>query len=248
MFSPIKKNIPNAITCLNLLSGCVALVLSFKKEYVEYAPYFIFLAAVFDFFDGFAARMLHSYSEFGKQLDSLADVVSFGLAPAAIMFNLLDTSLVYQNGNYDFEVATIPQLILLFSAFLIAIFSALRLAKFNIDQNQSDKFIGLPTPANALFISSLLLIVYKVEALQFIVLNIYFLIGTILISSYLLVSNITMFSLKFKTFDFKNNKLRYIFITISALLIVTFGVLALPLVILLYVILSIVNNVFLKIS
>jgi CDP-diacylglycerol--serine O-phosphatidyltransferase len=148
MKTRLKKHFPNAITCANLFSGCVGIVLAFKGELVA-ASYAIFLSAIFDFFDGLASRVLKSFSGIGKDLDSLADVVSFGVLPAVIMYQL------FLQGHQIDNVSTY----LNFIAFLIAVFSALRLAKFNTDTRQSENFIGLPTPANAILIASFPIII-----------------------------------------------------------------------------------------
>lgn len=226
----MKKHIPNFLTCLNLFSGCIALVLIFKGELIT-ASYFVVLSGIFDFFDGFAARLLKAYSPMGKELDSLADVISFGAVPGALLFKLLGDILG-------------PDLIIwAFGAFLITVFSALRLAKFNIDERQGDMFIGLNTPANTMVIMSIPHIIPLVPAFAnawpFIILIL------IPISCFLLVCELPFIAIKFKDFSWKNNKLRYIFIIGSAVLIILFKFAAIPLAILLYIILSIVQFKFL---
>ncbi|OZA56958.1 MAG: CDP-diacylglycerol--serine O-phosphatidyltransferase, partial [Sphingobacteriales bacterium 39-40-5] len=139
----MKKHIPNSVTCLNLFSGCLGIVFAFQGNLI-WASYAIVIAAVFDFFDGMLARLLKAYSDIGKELDSLADMVSFGVLPSVIIYQLFALS-----PQIDFGADWLS-----FSAFIIAVFSALRLAKFNIDTRQSENFIGLPTPANALLIAS----------------------------------------------------------------------------------------------
>jgi CDP-diacylglycerol--serine O-phosphatidyltransferase len=188
----MKKHIPNFITCLNLFSGCVAAYLAFKGNY-QGAFIAILLAAVFDFMDGFAARLLKAYSSMGKELDSLADMVSFGLAPGAIVFSLLG-----ETGINEW---------LPFFAFLIPVFSGLRLAKFNIDDRQSSSFLGLPVPANAIFWSG---IVYSFS--PFLMNNVWLFLILIVVFSYLLVSKIPMFSLKFKNVTWKDNRIQYLFL------------------------------------
>ena len=235
----IKQSIPNSITSLNLLSGCISIILAFEGNLV-YAAYLIGIAAIFDFFDGFAARILKAYSDIGKQLDSLADVISFGLAPSVILFKLLQKTL--QVENISIENIDIISLLILLSSFLIAIFSALRLAKFNIDTRQTNSFIGLPTPANAILLASLPIIITHHELLNDIILNKYFLLLLIVVQSFLLVSEIPMFSLKFKDLKFSNNKFQYILLLIALLLIVFYNFAAIPIIIFLYIVLSIINN------
>ena len=221
----MTRYIPNFITCLNLFCGCISIVCAFNER-LDLAAYFIFAGAVFDFFDGLTARMLKAYSELGKQLDSLADVVSFGVAPAAIMYKLLLATTNSTSGEF-----------IACSAFILAVFSALRLAKFNIDTRQSDSFIGLPTPANAIFISSLALsnITQLIE-------NMFFLLAVVIIFSYLLVSNIQLFSFKIKSFDWRNNKIRYIFVFILVSLLLALQWAGLAIAMVLYIFLSIINN------
>ncbi len=228
----IKKHIPNTITCCNLICGCIAAYHAFAGRY-EWAFAFIIAGAVFDFFDGFAARLLKVSSPIGKELDSLADVVTFGVAPATILFALL-SELPALTSN-DFVNQILP-----FSAFLIAALSALRLAKFNLDERQTGSFIGLPTPANALFWSALV-----VGAHDLIVSHVWMwwlLLVGILLSCYLLVAELPMFALKFKSFGWKGNGLKYSFILLSAVLLILLGWAGFSAVILCYILLSIVNN------
>ncbi len=210
----IKKYIPNVITSLNVLCGSVAVVFILRGT-LTIAVLLIILAAVFDFLDGMSARMLKAYSPMGKELDSLADMVSFGLAPGLIMFKLLEYSLL-KDAVLEVNPSFLPifQLLILGSAFLIPIFSALRLAKFNIDVRQTSSFVGLPTPANALFISSLALIQEHgtVPAIDNFLLSTSVLVLITIIFSYLLVSEIPMFSLKFKNLFWQENKIQYIFL------------------------------------
>lgn len=202
----IKKHIPNAVTCCNLFSGCIACVMAFRCEF-ELAMAFIVLGAVFDFFDGMVARLLGVSSPLGVQMDSLADDITFGIAPATIVFSYMQNFLSYPVYLGDF-MDFLPYL-----AFLIAVFSACRLAKFNIDTRQTTTFIGLPTPANALFWSSLIAgggeWIAGLNAGWFLVL------GLIALFSFFLVSEIPMFSMKFKNLSWKSNKIRYIFIICS---------------------------------
>jgi len=226
--------VPNTITCLNLFCGCLSIISSFNGS-LEIAAYFIFAAAVFDFLDGFAARWLKAYSAMGKELDSLADVVSFGVAPAAVMHILLLYAASSRGFCGGWWIAA--------TAFLIAVFSALRLAKFNIDTRQTDSFIGLPTPANALFICSLVFIPSCNHLLSGLDRNMYFLLAVVVVSSYLLISELPLFSLKFKSFSWKNNQIRYIFVVLSAIILMIFHWAGFALVILVYIILSILTNI-----
>ena len=224
----IKKHIPNALTCCNLISGCIATGAAFEGDF-EVAMLFIIVGAGFDFFDGFVARLLKVSSPIGKELDSLADDITFGFAPATIVFALL-----MGQGLPEY----VP-----FLAFLIAAFSALRLAKFNLDERQAMGFIGLPTPANALFWGSLAITLQSFS-------NEWMwipLVAGIFVSSFLLVCELPMFALKFHDYSWKNNKLRYFFIAASLLTLIGFyvlglGTLGFAAVIVLYVILSVVAN------
>lgn len=241
----MKKNIPNIITLCNLLSGCVACFLAINNDnYMVFSAYFILLAAVFDFFDGFAARALKAYSELGKQLDSLADLISFGIAPAAIMSMLIRKNLNI-TGVLEFSDMVVSLIFLIFIPFILTAFSALRLAKFNIDTRQTSSFIGMPTPANALFIVSLVFMSAwgDVDSINMIFLSTTGLVSIVFINSYLLVSPIPMFSLKFKNYGFKENKLRYIFLILALLLFVLIAPYALTLTMILYVVLSIFESI-----
>ena len=233
------RHVPNIITCLNLFCGCLSIVLSTNGR-LEAAACFILAAAVFDFFDGFAARLLKAYSAMGKELDSLADAVSFGVAPACIMYVMLLAAVAQQ--GFPVEIFTCGWW-LATPAFLIAVFSALRLAKFNIDTRQTDSFIGLPTPANAIFICSLAFISSGNHPLAVFTGNVFFLLAIIVVFSYLLVAELPLFSLKFKSFGWKNNKIRYIFIALSVIVLIILHWAGLSVVILLYIILSIFTNI-----
>ena len=203
----VKNHIPNAITCCNLFSGCVACVMAFTGKF-ELAMLFIVLGAVFDFFDGMVARLLGVSSPLGVQMDSLADDITFGLAPATVIFSFMKNLLVYP-AFFGAFAGVLP-----YFAFLIAVFSACRLAKFNIDTRQTTSFIGLPTPANALFWSSL--IVGGKEWLLGLEHAWALILGLIFLFSYFLVSEIPMFSMKFKNLSWKSNKRRYTFLAVSA--------------------------------
>jgi len=214
----MKKHIPNALTCANLLSGCIGIVFAFKGD-LNIAAYAVLVSGIFDFFDGFSARLLNVKSEMGKELDSLADVISFGFLPGVVMFQLITQS--NQTTTY-----------LPYVAFLITIFSALRLAKFNIDTRQSEDFIGLNTPMNSLFIVSLPFIQQQYPGILDSTL---LLIGITILMSWLLVSEIKIYSLKFGTLNWKDNKVKYIFLMISAVLIAFLKFAAIPIVLILYI-------------
>ncbi len=221
----MKKHIPNMITCLNLISGCIATYFAFQSDY-SMALLFIVIGAVFDFFDGMTARLLHVSSPIGKELDSLADDITFGFAPSAIVFSFLC--------SFHIHLPFIP-----FLAFIMAAFSALRLAKFNLDERQALGFIGLPTPANALFWGSLIVGLESYpyfEGMEWAIL-----IGTF-ISCWLLVAEIPMFALKFKTWGWKGNEIKYIFLLTCIPLLLLLRVSGLAAIIAWYVILSVINN------
>ena len=223
----IKKHIPNTITCCNLISGCIATYFAFQGD-SRMALLFIVIGAVFDFFDGMVARLLHVSSPIGKELDSLADCITFGFAPSAIIFSFLCT--------FHLHLIVLP-----FLAFIMAAFSALRLAKFNLDERQAMGFIGLPTPANALFWGSLIAgagdwISSTIPNAHFFILLASFL------SCYLLISEIPMFALKFKTWGWKGNEIKYIFILSCIPLLILLGVSGFAAIIAWYVILSIATN------
>lgn len=225
----MKKHIPNTITCCNLISGCIATYWAFNSEY-ELALLFIVTGAVFDFFDGMTARLLHVSSPIGKELDSLADDITFGFAPSAIIFSWL-------SGYHFHELPSPIAFLMPFTAFIMAAFSALRLAKFNLDERQSMGFIGLPTPANALFWGSLI-----VGAGQFLASSPIYIYGTIavmLLFSYLLIAELPMFALKFKTWGWKGNEVKYIFLLTCIPLLIIFKVSGLAIIIAWYALLSV---------
>ncbi len=238
----IKKHIPNTITCCNLLAGCGATFAAFQQEFL-WAFLLIVLGAVFDFFDGFAARLLKVSSPIGKELDSLADDITFGFAPAAVVFSLLSQIVLPANIHADCPLSGIPYLDYIpYLAFLIAPFSALRLAKFNLDERQTTTFVGLPTPANALFWSSLALSLVK-EGIYAQTWLLYVIVPGIFASCWLLVAEIPMFALKFKDFSVKRNLVRYVFILCSLPLLVAFRWLGFAVVILFYIMMSVVTNI-----
>jgi CDP-diacylglycerol--serine O-phosphatidyltransferase len=246
--NPISRGLPSFFTSLALLSGCISVIMSAVYGNLTAAGYFVILSAILDFMDGMVARLLKSMSEFGKQLDSLADMVSFGVAPAMILYRLLMASFtgdVMSQGN-DLPAM---KMILLYSPFIMTAFSALRLAKFNLDEKQVKNFRGLPTPANAMFFIALgFASVSDVPALQSLALNPALLIVSIPVSAFLLVCNLPMFSLKMSSFSVKENSLRYALIIVSAALVVLFRLPALGAIILLYILFSLVNNWLVKMS
>lgn len=232
MFNAIKKIIPNTLTCLNLMSGCVATYFAFQGE-AQMALLWIIVGAAFDFFDGMSARLLKVSSPIGKELDSLADDITFGMAPAAMVF--------YEMGIMEYPAFLAPvQPYMPFVAFLIAAFSALRLAKFNLDERQAMGFIGLPTPANALFWGALL--VGAGDFIENTTWMVPVVIVMILLSCWLLVSEIPMFALKFKHWGWKGNEVKYLFLITCVPLLIVFGVTAFAIIIAWYVLLSALVN------
>ena len=230
----MKKHIPNTITCCNLISGCIATYYAFQGDF-HMALLFIVIGAVFDFFDGMSARLLHVSSPIGKELDSLADCITFGFAPSAIVFTFLSPLTSHLSP------------LLPFLAFIMAAFSALRLAKFNLDERQALGFIGLPTPANALFWGSLMVSLNwqrMFDPYQIPDFWLYTILALIPISCYLLVSEIPMFALKFKTWGWKGNEVKYIFLLTCIPLLLLLGVSGLAAIIAWYVILSVIHSHF----
>ena len=222
----MKKHIPNTITCLNLISGCIATYWAFQGNY-DFALIFIVAGAVFDFFDGMAARLLGVSSPIGKELDSLADVVTFGVAPSAMVFSFLS--------SFHIHFPLVP-----FLAFVIAAFSALRLAKFNLDERQTMGFIGLPTPANALFWGSL--IVGCGNWLHTLPYSAGIILLMVFVSCWLLVSEIPMFALKFKQWGWRGNEIRYLFLLSCIPLLAFFGIAGIAIIVAWYVLLSILTK------
>ena len=223
----IKKHIPNTITCCNLVSGCIATTFAFAGN-PKMAMFWIIMGAVFDFFDGMVARLLKVSSPIGKELDSLADDVTFGVAPSAIVFSELFT--------LQYPVLQGLQTYIPYCAFLIAAFSALRLAKFNLDDRQTTSFIGLPTPANALFWGSFIIGGHTfIESFRW---GVPFILIMICLSCYLLVAEFPMFALKFKKWSWKGNEVKYIFILSCIPMLLFLGYSAFSAIIAWYVILS----------
>lgn len=232
----IKKHIPNSITLLNLLCGCIAMVFVTKSDF-EMAFYFVCLGIFLDFFDGFFARLLKVSGPLGLQLDSLADMVTSGVVPGYVMFFMLS------NGQHDISASPM----LPYLGFIITMGSCYRLAVFNIDTRQTNSFIGLPTPANALFILSLPLVLKYSDSLFIleVLTNQWVLLAITLFSAYILNAEIPLFSLKVKKFSFRHNALQIAFLSLSFLLLIFFQYAGIPLVIISYVLLSIVSNKFL---
>lgn len=232
MANIIVRNIPNSITCCNLISGCIATYNAFLGD-IRMALLWIIVGAVFDFFDGMSARLLKVSSPTGKELDSLADDITFGFAPSAIIF-------------YELSIMEYPSELLMlkpylpYFAFVMAAYSALRLAKFNLDERQSLGFIGLPTPANALFWGALF-----VGAQNFMESTAYMLPVVLLmicVSCWLLIAEVPMFALKFKQWGWKGNEVKYIFLISCLPLLMIFGITAFSVIIAWYVVLSVVVN------
>ena len=223
----LLRHLPNALTCCNLLCGVLGIVWLIEERTVsDTAFWLVFAACVFDFLDGFVARLLKVSSPIGKELDSLADMVTFGVYPALMMMQAI--------AHADPTTSLWPYL-----ALLLAVCSALRLAKFNIDDRQTEGFIGVPTPANALFITSLPILLSQIypigEGFE-----LYILVGLTLTFSWLMVSPFHLFALKFKTFGWKGNEVRFTFLAVAVLLFVLLGLASVPLTIIIYVVLSLV--------
>jgi CDP-diacylglycerol--serine O-phosphatidyltransferase len=254
---PVFKNIPNFFTLLNLIFGCIAIVLilqvgqsivilnndtgaydPFFPEKLAWGSFFIFLAAVVDFLDGFVARLFKATSKMGEQLDSLSDMVSFGVAPGMILYQLLRLSYAQEENGLDVSVVS------LLPAFIFTAAVAWRLAKFNISTDQSDSFRGVPAPSAGLLIASFPLIIwYEYFGMQQLFINKWFLYGVIVLVSYLMVSNLPLMALKFKDFSYRNNAGRFILIALSAIIIIVLAVtknlwLSWPIIFVLYVLLS----------
>ena len=231
----LKKHIPNLITLLNLLCGCIALVFAGEANF-EMAFFFVCLGIFFDFFDGFFARLFHVSSPLGLQLDSLADMVTSGVVPGFVLFKMLSNSV-----NSDPSLMYLPYL-----GFIITLGSCYRLANFNIDTRQTDSFIGLPTPANALFILSLPLILKNSDSLLVLelLINPWVLLFVAVLSAYILNAEIPLFALKIKKFNLKDNTLQLFFLLISILLLAYLQFAGVALTIAFYVLLSIITNKF----
>lgn len=229
----MKKHIPNFLTSLNLFSGCIAIVMAFEGAFF-WVVFWVIVAAIFDFLDGMAARVLNAPSKIGKELDSLADVVSFGVAPAAAVFIMLRSYTNYLDSLTSIQ-SYIPYL-----AFIIPVFSALRLAKFNIDERQTSSFLGLPTPANALFWVSYVYGMYNLSTTN----NMILFLTLILIPtlSLLMVSEAPMFSFKFKNMKIKGNKKPLLLIVCAVAFLLIWGIIGLAWTILVYILISFVST------
>ncbi len=243
----MKKYIPNALTLANLFCGCVA-VLFIADNHFVYGVFFAFLGVFFDFFDGFFARKFNVQSDLGLQLDSLADMITSGFVPGLIMFKLLSLSQISWEADTNSFLEPFYNIsgssFLPFLGLAITLASAYRLANFNIDTEQQSFFKGLPTPANTLLIASLPLIVeyQKNDVINAIIFNTWFLLALTLLSCYILNAPVKLFALKFKTYNFKDNSVRYIFLILSVVLLVVLQFSAIPLIIIFYILISFLNN------
>ncbi|MEL4454945.1 CDP-alcohol phosphatidyltransferase family protein [Lutimonas vermicola] len=246
----MKKHIPNLFTLMNLFSGMIAVIMAATDELVL-AALFVFLGIFFDFFDGFFARKFNVEGELGKQLDSLADVVTSGVVPGIVMFQLM---LYATKGQWFMELSCevgdwrdyqdTYYYFLPFTGLLITLAAAYRLANFNIDERQSNSFIGLPTPAFSMFVVSLPLILYYSDQLFFhqLLQNFYVLLAITIAGCYMMNAEIPLFSLKFKNYGFKGNESKYIFLIGTLVMLLTLQTVAIPLTILFYVLLSVIEN------
>ncbi|WP_430615554.1 CDP-alcohol phosphatidyltransferase family protein [Flavobacterium sp. JP2137] len=238
----MKKHIPNAITLLNLTSGLIAAIYAFDDN-LQMAFFWVCLGIFFDFWDGFTARLLHVKSELGVQLDSLADMVTSGVVPGIIMYRLLasiqENQEIYNLSPETYYMGVIPYL-----GFIITLGSCYRLAKFNIDTRQTDSFIGLPTPANTLFILSLPMITAttNIEWIITLLSNPYVLVLISLFSAFIMNAEIPLFSLKVKYGNWASNKIQYLFLISSAVMLLWLHYLAIPIIIMLYIVLSVIMN------
>lgn len=234
----LKAFIPNAITLLNLFCGCIATLYAVENQ-LEYAAYWVFLGIFLDFFDGFFARILNVKSDLGIQLDSLADMITSGLVPGIVLYQLLQTALQNQPISDTFDVSWIATL-----GFLVTMSSAYRLGKFNIDTEPKAHFVGLPTPANTLLIVSIPFLIgeFPSSSLDLWIVNPWFLIVVVVVSSYLLNSSLSMFSLKLTSTSFKGNEIVFLFAVHAVVLFVVFKVASFPLIILSYILVSIVEK------
>jgi len=233
-------NIPNLLTLINLFSGCMAIVFAFSYR-LDWIPFCVAISLIADFFDGMAARVLKTPLGIGKEFDSLADVVSFGLLPAAIIFQLLFQ--YWESRN----MGEINNLALSSPAFFIALFAALRLAKFNVDERQTSGFVGLATPAATIFVIGVLLVFlhnsFELSAVIFKPLTLY---GIVAGLCYLMIAEVPMFSFKLKSFSWKGNEIQFIFLLLVAVLVVTLKFAAVPLSVMLYVLLSLIQTLIKK--
>jgi CDP-diacylglycerol--serine O-phosphatidyltransferase len=234
----IKKHIPNLITLGNLFCGTIATIFAVQGDFVL-AGLFVVLGILFDFFDGFAARLLNVSGELGKQLDSLADMVTSGVVPGIIMYKMIQNNLFDATNSFEDSILGFSLI-----GLILTLGACYRLAKFNLDTRQSDSFIGLPTPAMSLFVISLPLIQQysNIEFAHNLITNNYFLIGVTLLLTYLMNAELPLFSLKFKEYSVKNNLMKYLFLLASLLMIIFLQYISIPLIIILYVVLSVISN------
>lgn len=235
----LKMGIPSIITMLNLLAGCFAILFSFYD--IALAGLMIFLAAILDFADGLAARVLNAYSNFGKELDSLADMVSFGVAPSFILFHLLQTSLIVKNPHFRIDQLSTAELLILASSFMPAIFASLRLAKFNLATGTNDSFTGLPSPAAGIFFASAGYILLSTDStwVREMLLNTGLLMGLNSGISLLMIIPLPMFSIKFRNLGLEGNETRYLFTLPSVFMVIFWGLESVPVIILYYILLSV---------
>lgn len=249
----MKRQLPNILTLLNLFCGTIAVLFAVQNHFVA-AGLFVFIGICFDFFDGFVARKLDVQSELGLQLDSLADMVTSGLVPGIVMFKLISNAVSKASSDaqdiwgFTMQLDGLEQSFLPLIGLLITLASAYRLATFNIDEDQQEYFKGLPTPANTLLIISLPLIMefQSTNLMSALILNPWFLIGITILSCYLLNSKLKLFALKFKDWSFKSNKVRYSFLVLSLVFLILFQFVAIPMIILMYVGLSMVDSYVMK--
>ncbi len=237
----LRQHLPNLLTLCNLAIGFFSVVLAFENHLV-FASWMILLAALFDFLDGFAAKLLGAVSEMGKQLDSLADIISFGMAPSAIAFRLMEFALRNEYAFSGLEGASLPERIYLFSPMLLVLFAAVRLARYNIQENRAG-FLGLAAPASAILMAGLALVVTgqpESSFAAFLLRPVVLLLG-ILIISILMILPVPMFSLKFNGINWKGNEIRYFFVAVSLILLIILQEIAWPVIILVYLLLSIVS-------
>ncbi len=242
----MKKHIPNLLTLGNLFCGTLATIFAVHGDFIN-AALFVVLGILFDFFDGFAARLLNVTGELGKQLDSLADMVTSGVVPGIIMMNLIRGNFMHWDIQIEPWIANLilnDYLIISYLGLLLTLGACYRLAKFNIDTRQSDSFIGLPTPAMCLFVISLPLIqeYSNINLAHQLIANNYFLVAITLLLTYLMNAEIPLFSLKFKDYAVKKNEIKYVFLILSLLMIIFLQYISIPLIIILYVILSLISN------
>lgn len=245
----IKNHIPNIITLFNVLFGSIAVIFAANGNFVM-ASFFVFLGIFFDFFDGLVARKLDVQTELGIQLDSLADMITSGLVPGIVIFKLISLTVnpsdafIIEEWNSYFSFSGLKPSLLPFIGLLIPMASAYRLGRFNLDEDQQTYFTGLPTPANTLLIVSLPLILefQNNDIMNSIILNKWFLVGLTLVSAFLLNANIKLFALKFKDWSFKGNSIRYIFLLLSFVMLIVLQFAAIPLIVLIYILMSLLNN------